>query len=937
MPEKNSPSLLDRLNSRVRRDLRNTPIGDLYRLFKKPAPTPQTPQQNPSTPNTPELIPPQRQLNNRSTQSQRQQGNYPYSTPLPARPGNQPIPEPPVNQPSPEPEPNPSPSTDIDPLKNPQLDEQVRQAERERVQREQQEKEQERRDQARRDQENQDRARKEQAEREESNRLRRESDRNSDRIIEDIERGIEDNRRTRDRLWGDERFKPQPSTDRPFDGSNPFSFLNNSPFGGPTSRVLQTNSSSEEASFGDKLVKAIALSVGTEVLKKEFLESMQKILTPESLATIGGLLAVVGSANIAAVALGGPIGAGISTAVSGAMATLVVGGNITTLVQATGPLFGFLTKAYGATTEAEFLAAANDFAKFVNVVGPDVVLNMTGAKAGKALGAISGKLASLGSELAGLSPERQKQIRNGLESGRKLLDSLGENIQGGFKNIFKSIDDALKHLSGEKKAANNLAAGGEGKLPSGNGKKPGKPTEAPQAEFPAGSPIKAKPTRNPALKTSPEMQDWIILNIDKRLAEKQAALNKLAKAKASGKSTTEEIEKINKKIGQADDALVNAGATWKLAEEGVNVTQFEKQVGKSTGGVVAEADIAGQRWWVETGNGTSGKLDQIVKALSNAEANKDRKSLIAYIPKFSEAAVKQIIDAGGYVAKDYKELAKLVKQAEKGELAALNSASSLSRNFKAVLKKDNTPATLPFDFKTLDSALANAVDLDRGKSGIKYGYIITKQDSKILIPGKSKATVLPIPGRDNQGVIVKFTPEGSKGNPPYKVELVTGQAAPEGLVNKLFSNLNLNEAFLKVMPKQTNIPKGIHDYEGVITRDKGSISEGFNKEVYTAQAQLNTLEQPSVAEQLRAKMNAQKLALGWVNNEPIVKTTDGSANDSIKEIKMLTSSLERQNHLRQALVNQGKELELSEVQAQKANEISVANNQPKPRQNQREM
>jgi hypothetical protein len=863
MPEKNNPGLWDRLNNRVRRDFRNTPLGDLYRLLKKPAHTPQTTQQNSSPSNsspsnTSQPVKPQRQDNVRPAQSQRQQGNYPIQTTLPERPSSKPVnPDFLVNpfstQPDKPAEKPPSKPVNPDFLVNP--------------------------------------------------------------------------------------FSTQPDKPTENPSAKPVNpdFLVN-PFGAPSSRVLEINNSPEEVSFGDKLVRAIALSVGTGVLKKEFLESMQKILTPESLATIGGLLAVVGSANIAAAAFGGPIGAGISTAVSGAMATLVVGGNITTLVQATGPLFGFLTKAYGATTEAEFLAAANDFAKFVNVVGPDVVLNMTGAKAGQALGAISGKLASLGSELAGLSPARQKQIRNGLESGRKLLDSLGENIQGGFKNIFNSIDDALKHLSGEKKAANNLAAGGDGKLPSGNGKKPGKPTEAPQAEFPAGSPIKAKPAQNPALKTSTDMQDWIILNIDKRLAEKQAALNKLAKAKASGKSTTEEIEKINKKIGQADDALVNAGATWKLAEEGVNIIEFEKKVPRlNKPGAAAEADIGGQRWWVETGNGTQGKLDQIIKALSNAEANKDRKSLIAYIPKFSEAAFKQIIDAGGYVAKDYKELSRLVKQAEKGELAALNSASSLGRQFKAVLKKDKTSATLPFDFNTLDSALTKAVNLDGGKSGIKYGYIITKQDSKILIPGKSKATVLPIPGRDNQGVIVKFTPTGRNGNPPYTVELMTGRVAPEGLVSKLITDLNLNKIFLQEMKNQSNIPKGIHNYEGVITRDKGSISEGLNKEVYTAQVQLSDLEQPSVAEQLRAKMNEQKLALDWIDNEPSKKATILSNSSVTQNINVLASGLDRQNRLKQALVNQNVELE-SGAQAQiaaRAAERSVENNRPK--QNQREM
>jgi hypothetical protein len=417
---------------------------------------------------------PQRQDNGRSSKPQINQTNYPILPTLPVPPGTQPIPEPPyqppVNQPSPEPQPNPSPSTDVDPFKNPQLDEQIKRAERERVQKEQQERAQERRDQARRDQENQDRARKEQAEREESNRLRRDSDRNSDKIIEDIEKGIEESRRTRDRLWGDERFKPQPSTDRPFDGSGPLTFLNNSPFGGPSSRVLQTNSSPGEASLGDKLIKAIALSVGTGELKKEFLAGMQKLLTPESLAMMGGFLAVLGAGHIAAAA-GGPIGLALAGVVDGAMLALAVGGNAAAVAEAAPLLYGFITKAYGAKTEADFLGAATDFAKFINVVGPNVVLTMTGAKAGKALGSISGKVASLGSDIGKLSPEKQKQVQNGLNAGRDLLSKLGKNIQDGFKGIFESISNALSHLPGNnpKKLTDNTAS------PNSGGKKPTNP------------------------------------------------------------------------------------------------------------------------------------------------------------------------------------------------------------------------------------------------------------------------------------------------------------------------------------------------------------------------------------------------------------------------------------------------------------------------------
>jgi hypothetical protein len=184
---------------------------------------------------------------------------------------------------------------------------------------------------------------------------------------------------------------------------------------------------------------------------------------------MGGFLAVLGAGHIAAAA-GGPIGLALAGVVDGAMLALAVGGNALAVAEAAPLLYGFITKAYGAKTEADFLGAAKDFAKFINVVGPDVVLTMTGAKAGKALGNISGKVASLGDDIGKLSPEKQKQIQNGLNAGRDLLSKLGKNIQGGFKGIFESINNALSHLPGNnsKKLTGNAAS------PNPGGKNPKK-------------------------------------------------------------------------------------------------------------------------------------------------------------------------------------------------------------------------------------------------------------------------------------------------------------------------------------------------------------------------------------------------------------------------------------------------------------------------------
>jgi hypothetical protein len=412
-----------------------------------------------------DILHPQRQLNSKPGQSQRQQGNYPVQTTLPARPGTQPIPnppyQPPVNQPSPEPDPNPS--RPVAPSVDPNIErERIRlQKEYEEIQRRIAEQQRKNDEVNRKDAE---RARKI------AEQLKKYDDARS-KLINDALRENEREKQEQERQNRGSREvnRVVPSTDRPFDGSGPLTFLSNSPFGGPTSRVLQTTNSPGEASLGDKLIKAIALSVETGELKKEFLTGMQKLLTPESLVVMGGFLAVVGAGHIAAL-VGGPFGLAMAGVVDGAVLTLAVGGNAAAIAEAAPLLYGFITKASGAKTEADFLAAATDFAKFVNVVGPDVVSNMTGAKAGKALGSISGKLASLGSELGKISPEKQKQIRNGLEAGRDLFGRLGKNIQGGFKSIFESINNALSHLPGNnpKKLIDNVTS------PNTGGKNPKK-------------------------------------------------------------------------------------------------------------------------------------------------------------------------------------------------------------------------------------------------------------------------------------------------------------------------------------------------------------------------------------------------------------------------------------------------------------------------------
>jgi hypothetical protein len=402
-----------------------------------------------------DILHPQREINSRPAQSQMQQGNYPAQTTLPQRPGTQPISDPPyqppVNQPSPKPQPDPNttaPSVDPD-----------FERERGRLQKEY------------------DAILREIAEQQKKN----------DRINSNNEAT---NRRNAERLrWFaaarsrllrkayeldqlERNQNNRPNTNRPFDGSGPLTFLNNNLFGDPNSCVLQTNSSSNEISFGDKLTRAMQESLTSGKIKDGFVEEMKKLLTPDNLAMMGGLLAVVGSANLAATAIGGPIGSGITALVEGAIGLAVFGGNLTALAEATGALFGFVTKVYGAKTDADYLEAAKDFAKFVNVVGPNFIANnMTGAVASKALGSISRKLELLGGELGKLSPMRQEQIQSGLRAGRDMLGKLGKDIQGGFKGIFESINNALSHLPGNnpKKLTGNAAS------PNPGGKNPKKP------------------------------------------------------------------------------------------------------------------------------------------------------------------------------------------------------------------------------------------------------------------------------------------------------------------------------------------------------------------------------------------------------------------------------------------------------------------------------
>jgi hypothetical protein len=237
---------------------------------------------------------PRQQNSSRPLKPQRPQINAPVQTTLPERPEIQPIPippyQPPINQPSPESQPAPNTTT---PFVNPNFA-----RERDRLQKDHDAllrriaEQQKRNDEAKsgREQINRDHAK--------------------------TQRGFEDARsrllRDANKLDQQERDQNKISnTNRPFDNpGSSLTFLNSNPFG--SSRVLQTNSLSEDISFGDRLIRAMQESLTSGVLKDGFVKEMEKLLTPENLATMGGLLAVVGSANIAATAIGGPIGAGIS-------------------------------------------------------------------------------------------------------------------------------------------------------------------------------------------------------------------------------------------------------------------------------------------------------------------------------------------------------------------------------------------------------------------------------------------------------------------------------------------------------------------------------------------------------------------------------------------------------------------------------------------------
>jgi hypothetical protein len=433
------PRILDGGNAGTRREDRR--IEELRRSGK-PFPRVET-----------DILHPQREINSRPAQSQRQQRNYPVQTTLPERPSTQPIPDPPyqppVNQPSPEPQPNLPTTPSVDPNFE---------KERNRLQKEYDDIQRRIAEQQRKN--DNTNSKNEEIIRRNAERLREFEDART-RLLRDAYE--------QDRLERDQNNKPKPSTDRPFDNPGSFTFPSINPFGGPTSRVLQTNSSPQEISFGDKLTRAMQESLTSGKIKDGFVEEMKKLLTPENLATMGGIFALVGSANFAAAAIGGPIGAGIVSVVDGALITAAVGGNLALLAEASGALFGFVTKAYDAKTDADFLEAAKDFAKFVNVIGPNFISNtMTGAGASKALGSISGKLVLLGGEIGRLSPVRQQQIESGLKAGRDLLGKLGKDIQGGFKGIFESINKALSHLPGN--SPKNLT--GNAVAPNPGGKSP---------------------------------------------------------------------------------------------------------------------------------------------------------------------------------------------------------------------------------------------------------------------------------------------------------------------------------------------------------------------------------------------------------------------------------------------------------------------------------
>lgn len=160
----------------------------------------------------------------------------------------------------------------------------------------------------------------------------------------------------------------------------------------------------------DKLIEAMKLSV--HKVDDKFVESMQAFLQPETLAIMGGVMAVWGASHLVGV------GQAADVALLGAGA-LALGADIGI---AASHLWNYFDQAQKAQTPEQLEQAADYFAEFVNLVGVNALGALVGAKVGKVTDDLAKVVKNNWGKVAELGADAQRSVGSLLKSGGQLLD-----------------------------------------------------------------------------------------------------------------------------------------------------------------------------------------------------------------------------------------------------------------------------------------------------------------------------------------------------------------------------------------------------------------------------------------------------------------------------------------------------------------------------------
>jgi hypothetical protein len=204
----------------------------------------------------------------------------------------------------------------------------------------------------------------------------------------------------------------------------------------------------DKMSVPDKLTQAMQQSVGK--LPSELQQQMQQLLKPEALAVLGGVAATWGALQV----VGGPFAVAADVALLGA-GYAALGASAVTASQ---ELCEFVQKASQAQNSQQLDQAASHFAKFVSIVGVDVVATLVGTRAGRVAEDLGQLVKNSSARLGELTGETQRLAGTLVKGGNELWQSAGQRLGKVGDDLGRTLDNASESMGIQRPQA--ATAGG---------------------------------------------------------------------------------------------------------------------------------------------------------------------------------------------------------------------------------------------------------------------------------------------------------------------------------------------------------------------------------------------------------------------------------------------------------------------------------------------